>query len=61
MVRAGLIKRATRHTLRPPFATSLREDGHGIREVIELLGHGIIKTIIIYARVFNRGPPRRAQ
>jgi integron integrase len=46
--RAGLAKRAGPHTL--------REDGHDIRTVQELLGHRDVSTTQIYTHVLNRGP-----
>ena len=38
-----------------PFAAHSLEAGHDMRTILELLGHGGVRTTMIYAHVFSRG------
>jgi integron integrase len=55
VLRVGITKMATVHTLRHSFATHLLMSGYDIRTVQELLGHASVKTTMIYTHVLNRG------
>ena len=55
VLRAGIDRGATCHTLRHCFATHLLERGYDIRTVQELLGHRDVTTTQIYTHVLRKG------
>ncbi len=56
--KAGIRKRATLHTLRHSYATHLLEMGMDILHVKDLMGHGSVKTTMVYLHAIDRESSR---
>jgi integron integrase len=55
ILRSGVPKNGSCHTLRHSFATRLIELGYDIRTIQELLGHHDVRTTMVYTHVASRG------
>jgi len=54
VMKAGITKQASVHTLRHSFAIHLLENGYDIRTIQELLGHKYLQTTMIYTHVASK-------
>jgi site-specific recombinase XerD len=58
VMKAGINKKATSHTLRHSFATHLLDNGVSLRVIQKLLGHSHIQSTTVYTHVSNQSITR---
>lgn len=58
---AGVCKRATAHTFRHSYASHLLQNNFDIRTIQELLGHGDVRTTMIYTHTVKSVSRKEAQ
>ena len=58
---AGILKKATFHTLRHSYATHLLEAGVNIKIIQQLLGHTSLRSVIVYLHLTNTSKQRSVE
>lgn len=58
---AGIVKKATPHTLRHSYATHLLESGVNIRVIQKFLGHGSLRATIVYIHLTSATEQRSVE
>ncbi|NQV19375.1 MAG: tyrosine-type recombinase/integrase [Armatimonadetes bacterium] len=58
---AGILKKATFHTLRHSYATHLLEAGLNIKTIQQFLGHSNLRSTIIYLHLTNASEKRSVE